>query len=918
MASFTDIIPQFNPYIQQLPVEAMVKVGMQKQSQYDEGVQKLQSYIDTVGGLEILRPQDKQYLQSKLNELSNNLRGVAAGDFSNFQLVNSVGGMIGQVGKDKVIQAAVESTSWDKQQRSLMQEDKKKGTLTPDNKYNYDKQLNNYLSEGMTDEQGEPIKFNGTYVPNFDVFKFAKETFDAVKPDGLSWDQVYETDANGNPKIDPVTKKPIYSPVMVRMEKEGIFPKKVKETLNQIFSDPRVNQQLRISGEYNYSNVDANGLKQMIQLQQEDVVSAYNNQIQELVAKKALSTSTEKDEIQQQIDALQSKLSETKSNYKDLEEASISNPDYIRGLLYKNDVKDRYTTMFGYTKQKSLTMDNPGWNANFKLMQEANEQDRWQKDFDVNEKWKTLEYEQRDRLAKKGKGPGDGTARPVQQGDQSSDLYETVHRLDADYSQASDQFNNGSNDFIWQMVFAPDNNNNKLLEDLVKKGNTREQAISILINNTAAAEKMTPEAYKATWGSWAEKQLNLKNPKDIPPELKDAHDIYKSTKKQFDDMSAIKSQVDETSKTLLGDVYEKISLSDIKPQKVKLYGKEYNLSKDDIFDLAVFLKGHQSSTGFLNDKSARDAAHAAEKRLMARGNEPLIEAYLRSNVASGGPVGVITMAERLFGSWNRISSNVTDVFKSDAPLDVDFSQVDKVYKIIDNEQWTEGIKKKAEVIKNIYGIRPNVKMTLLTGDTETDKSIVNDLRSFAGAYTDNQSQNLSRDFSSFSKSISGKLEDVSLSAQVILDANNNPQIEIVSYGEDGSRAGAMTIQPDEAAAFNIDINTLYEPKQVGILRNYLKVKNNKTSVGDPSVTSTYINGDAYFNKGDLKGMANSKYDVKANIKYANGKYYSYIYVFDGTKRNVFMSKGSENLTDVYQNLVQNVTPAWAEAILSTK
>jgi hypothetical protein len=32
MASFTDAIPQFNPYIQQLPVEAMVSVGMRSNS----------------------------------------------------------------------------------------------------------------------------------------------------------------------------------------------------------------------------------------------------------------------------------------------------------------------------------------------------------------------------------------------------------------------------------------------------------------------------------------------------------------------------------------------------------------------------------------------------------------------------------------------------------------------------------------------------------------------------------------------------------------------------------------------------------------------------------------------------------------------------------------------------------------------
>ena len=67
MASFTDQISQFNPYIQQLPIDAMVKVGMYKQQQYDQGVQKIQSYVDNIAGMDLYRPQDKAYLQSKLN-----------------------------------------------------------------------------------------------------------------------------------------------------------------------------------------------------------------------------------------------------------------------------------------------------------------------------------------------------------------------------------------------------------------------------------------------------------------------------------------------------------------------------------------------------------------------------------------------------------------------------------------------------------------------------------------------------------------------------------------------------------------------------------------------------------------------------------------------------------------------------------
>ena len=84
MASFSDnpqILGSFNPYIQQLPVETMSQVGMMKQGQYDQGVQKIQTQIDNVAGLDVIRDIDKQYLQSKLSSLGTNLKLVAAGDF---------------------------------------------------------------------------------------------------------------------------------------------------------------------------------------------------------------------------------------------------------------------------------------------------------------------------------------------------------------------------------------------------------------------------------------------------------------------------------------------------------------------------------------------------------------------------------------------------------------------------------------------------------------------------------------------------------------------------------------------------------------------------------------------------------------------------------------------------------------------
>ncbi len=400
MASYTDIIPEFKPYVQQLPVEMMIAVGMEKQRRYDEGISKLQTQINNVAGLEVLRSQDKAYLQSKLNQLGNNLKTVAAGDFSDFQLVNSVGGMIGQIGKDKVVQAAVKSTVRDKQNLALIEEDRKKGTLSPHNETYYSKQRNAYLNAGLTDSQGNPVVFNGVYEPFFDVNKFARETFDSVKPEGYTFEQIYQTDSNGNmlmeDVIDPKTKKvvgqkPVFSPVMTRLEQEGRFPKTVRQTLEQIFSDGRVSRQLQISGEYIYGGYDPSSLKTRVAELANKKIAIYDSELAGLNIKKATGQ-----DVQADIDKLITQKKKAELSYSELARLADTNPDAVRGVLYKDDVYDNFTSMYGTIKEKRTTHENPGWNQMFKMQQEENDNRRHAEQMKYN--WASLK--QRDQQHK--------------------------------------------------------------------------------------------------------------------------------------------------------------------------------------------------------------------------------------------------------------------------------------------------------------------------------------------------------------------------------------------------------------------------------------------------------------------------------------------------------------------------------------
>jgi hypothetical protein len=328
MASFTDSIPQFNPYVQQLPVEAMVQVGMQKQKQYDEGIQKIQTSIDNIAGLDVARDVDKAYLQSKLNQLGNDLRTVAAGDFSNFQLVNSVSGMTNQIIKDPIVQNAVSSTAKRRKEYEFMEEARKKGELTPENQAYFTTRDSEW-----TNSTDLKQSYNARYVPYFDVLKHAKETIDGLKIDNFSFDEIYQKGPDGKYVTDAKGNL-VLSPAMTRIKEEGYLPGKLEAAIDQIFNDPRVNQQLTISGEYAYRGVSPDQLAISVTSEANKIKEKYEDKLDELNIQLQLDPNS--DEIKEQILNTELSISKLGENLAQTGEILSSNPNAIRASLYKN------------------------------------------------------------------------------------------------------------------------------------------------------------------------------------------------------------------------------------------------------------------------------------------------------------------------------------------------------------------------------------------------------------------------------------------------------------------------------------------------------------------------------------------------------------------------------------------------------
>jgi hypothetical protein len=362
MASFTDQISQFNPYVQQLPIEAMVQVGMQKQAQYDQGLQKIQGYIDNIAGIELLKDPDKANLKSKLNQLGSRLKTVAAGDFSNQQLVNSIGGMASQIVKDKDIQTAMRSTAKYKAQMARVEEDSKKtGGSNIYNKDKFYKESMAWLNDGAVGTD-----FTGEYFDHRNVYNKLVEIGKTVGIDSKTVQQLFKTDANGNPLM--INGSLQYNDVMAETLIKGKDKQKLLEAF-QAALDPADYKQLSINGEYELKGKSDKELMSLVDGSYNDY--RRNNLLQkELIQDKILKikssgdTSDEAmaaiDQLEKSIVTLDDMLAKKRSSVVQLKS---SGPDAIRGSLYTNNFIDSVSnslsekeTYTKYTKNPAVEM----------------------------------------------------------------------------------------------------------------------------------------------------------------------------------------------------------------------------------------------------------------------------------------------------------------------------------------------------------------------------------------------------------------------------------------------------------------------------------------------------------------------------------------------------------------------------------
>lgn len=380
MASFTDEIQKFNPYIEQLPVDDYVKVGMMAQGQYNAGLQTVQGAIDQISGLPVIREVDKQYVRSALTKLQEQVKSVGASDFRNQQLITQITGAARMIGRDKNVQAAVSSAAFIQKEQELMEKQRIEGKSSPENEWDWMNEYQKYLSSPQLGQQ-----FSYKYTPYRDVKKKVLDVLKQINPDAKISDNIFGADGQ-------------ISDVMLREQFKGVDPGKIKQAVLAALDEGDM-KQLSISGRYSMANYGADRLTQVSSAaiaRQRAIIDAKKKQLEN--TKAGVSDVQEQLNIQKKIDALD-KEAESLNTEETFYSSRIKagRLDEVRAQLYSQQFLNQFGNAFSYTELSQTYQNNPA--AEMALQRAKMEQD-WEKfklDYEQDERHHAEDIEQKEK-----------------------------------------------------------------------------------------------------------------------------------------------------------------------------------------------------------------------------------------------------------------------------------------------------------------------------------------------------------------------------------------------------------------------------------------------------------------------------------------------------------------------------------------
>lgn len=392
MASFTDSDLELTPYQQQLPVEAMVRTGMAREEQFQEGIKTVQSIYDSFLALPIAKEEVKNYVRERVGQLHKAVGQSISGDFSDRRLINQIGGLASQISSDPIIENGVESTariqSGYAKQKADQELNLKNGKNPINNANDYNDNVNAWMADGRIDTQ-----FQGDYSLYVDVIDRAIKMFKEQSPgDSISRDAFY-VDSEGKTQVNPVLK-------------EGIDPKRIQSVLNLVYQQPDVQQQFAIDGRQTYKGMTPEMLGNTMVESTNNTLKNIEDTIKGLQLKMATDGTIDAVATTNQINQLKELAKQTTDDFNNSSSLLLSNPDALKARLVQQGITSNFLNAYSYEKMKK----SPLWETTMEslkyqldLVKNGMEQEKFKFDMMEKDRRYNLDVSKEQRLAL-GKG----------------------------------------------------------------------------------------------------------------------------------------------------------------------------------------------------------------------------------------------------------------------------------------------------------------------------------------------------------------------------------------------------------------------------------------------------------------------------------------------------------------------------------
>jgi hypothetical protein len=318
-------------YISPLPSEDLIKVALYKQQMFDEGVNKVQTQVDSYAQLrnDIYTPIEQKYFDETMVNLVKSVNDSAGIDFSKKANVQSVLGIGKPLERDtNIINAIQNGKEIKKRYQTLSEIDQDK--RSPTNDWAYTNDIDNYLK---ANKLGMSVQKNKQYEEYVDISEIVVDLVKNLSP--LEQEQfIGKTDGTPQGYLEVLTK-------------QGFDQTELANRIKGILStDPKAARQLQIDTEYYYNRMGPERAYQAYIGDQTEKAAAITDQVQKGEQQLAILKQSNRNINSPSINADIKKLENELTLFKQYEAVALQNSSKRFEEFNPRDYFETYQNQF--------------------------------------------------------------------------------------------------------------------------------------------------------------------------------------------------------------------------------------------------------------------------------------------------------------------------------------------------------------------------------------------------------------------------------------------------------------------------------------------------------------------------------------------------------------------------------------------